>query len=168
MAPKANHRTDGRRAPLAVHGMSAALLALALIATLHSFAWRGTTFPGFFVMPNRVVPSAALPDWAGVREGRPLYQDVVLAVDGAPVQTGAEAYERAARHRAGEPVEYLLAHGGTLETRTLPLRRFGDEEYVAIFGAYLVTGLAYLLLAVLAGRRWGKAAHYRGLAALGW
>lgn len=168
MARNGHNETSGRRPPLVARGASAALLGLALLAFLHSLDWRGTSFPGFFVMPNRVVPSAGLPDWSGVREGRPLYQQVVLAVDGDPVPSGAEVYRRAALHRPGEPVEYLLAHAGGVETRSFPLRRFGDGEYLAIFGAYLVTGLAYLLLAALAAERWREAPVYRGLAAIGW
>jgi len=40
---------------------SAILLAIAGLALADSSAWRGARFPGFFVMPNRVVPSVGLP-----------------------------------------------------------------------------------------------------------
>src|SRR5207249_1785831 len=45
---------------LLARGTSAVLLAIGALALVHSLDWRGARFPGFFVMPNRVVPSAAL------------------------------------------------------------------------------------------------------------
>lgn len=147
---------------------SAAIVALGLLALAESLRWRGAPFPGFFLMPNRVVPSAALPGWGGIAEGRPLYQQLVLAVDDAPVETGDEAYHRAAGHPVGEPVRYVFSGPHQIETRMLPLRRFGDREYLAIFGAYFVTGIAYALLALVVAGRWWESAMFRGLAVFGW
>ena len=50
-----------RRNGLLARGTSAILLVIGALALVHSLGWRGARFPGFFVMPNRVVPSAALP-----------------------------------------------------------------------------------------------------------
>src|SRR5207253_8105330 len=71
MTPAMHSRRNG----LLARGTSAILLAIGALALVHSLGWRGARFPGFFVMPNRVVPSAALPGWSGVAEGRPLYQN---------------------------------------------------------------------------------------------
>src|SRR6059058_3694702 len=107
--------THSRRNRLLARGTSAVLLAIGALALIHSFAWRGARFPGFFVMPNRVVPSAALPGWSGVAEGRPLYQNVLLAVDDVPIAAADEGYRRAAAHPAGESGAYLFAAAGGLE-----------------------------------------------------
>jgi len=149
--------------------LSALLLAVGLVAVAESLAWRGARFPGFFVMPNRVVPSVGLPGWSGVGEGRPLYQQVVLAVDGAKAGDAADVYRAVALHRAGTDVEYMVAREGAVESRLLPPRTFGAGEYVAIFGMYLVCGIFYLALAVLAvERRAAAPALHGGLAALAW
>ena len=74
-----------RRNRLLARGTSAVLLGIGALALVHSLGWRGARFPGFFVMPNRVVPSAALPGWSGVADGRPLYQNILLAVDDVPI-----------------------------------------------------------------------------------
>ena len=71
MTPAMHSRRNG----LLARGTSAILLVIGALALVHSLGWRGARFPGFFVMPNRVVPSAALPGWSGVAEGRPLYQN---------------------------------------------------------------------------------------------
>src|SRR5437763_189019 len=71
--------THSRRNRLLARGTSAVLLVIGALALVHSLGWRGARFPGFFVMPNRVVPSAALPGWSGVADGRPLYQNSRLA-----------------------------------------------------------------------------------------
>jgi hypothetical protein len=147
---------------------SAAVVALGLLALAESLRWRGALFPGFFLMPNRVVPSAGLPGWNGIAEGRPLYQELLLAVDDTQVATGDDAYRRAAGHAVGEPVRYLFSIGQQIETRTFPLRSFGDREYLSIFGAYFLTGIAYAALAFFVGERWRESPMFRGLAAFGW
>src|SRR5438477_416854 len=159
--------THSRRNRLLARGMSAVLLAIGALALVHSLDWRGARFPGFFVMPNRVVPSAALPGWSGVAEGRPLYQNILLAVDGVPIAAADDGYRRAAAHSAGEPAAYLFARADGVETRTFPTRILGDGAYLAIFGAYAFTALAYLLLAAVASERSAEGELYRGLAALG-
>src|SRR6185295_3000576 len=108
-------------------------LAIAGLALADSSAWRGARFPGFFVMPNRVVPSIGLPGWNGLDEGRPLYQQVVLAVDGSKTAEADDVYRLAARHRPGDEVEFTFARDGALDRRTLPVRALGSGEYFAIF-----------------------------------
>ena len=153
---------------LLARGTSAVLLAIGALALVHSLGWRGARFPGFFVMPNRVVPSAALPGWSGVADGRPLYQNILLAVDGVPITAADDGYHRVAAHPAGEPAAYLFARADGVETRTFATRILGDGEYLAIFGAYAFTALIYLLLAAVASERSAEGELYRGLAALGW
>jgi hypothetical protein len=153
---------------LLARGTSAVLLAIGALALVHSLSWRGARFPGFFVMPNRVVPSAALPGWSGAADGRPVYQNILLAVDDVPIAAAEDGYRRAAAHPAGEPAAYLFARAGGVETRTFATRILGNGEYLAIFGAYAFTALAYLLLATVASERSTEGELYRGLAALGW
>src|SRR2546427_8941311 len=153
---------------LLARGTSAVLLAIGALALVHSLGWRGARFPGFFVMPNRGVPPAALPGWSGVVEGRPLYQNILLAVDGVPIAAADDGSRRAAAHSAGSPAEYLFARADGVETRTFATRILGNGEYLAIFGAYAFTALVYLLLAAVASERSAEGEFYRGLAALGW
>src|SRR5437016_1132512 len=148
--------------------ISAGVLVLGIMTALGSLPWRGARFPGFLVMPNRVVPSAGLPSWSGVSDGQPPYQEVLLAVDDTPVTSAADAYRRAAAHRVGEPARYTFARDGVLETHTYPLRQLTDAEYFAIFGAYFIAGLAHLLLAWCAAERWREDPMCRGLAIFGW
>src|SRR2546427_6143615 len=166
MTTSASPRVRGAMTlPLAV---SLAILAIGCVAGVRSLAWRGAPFPGFFLLPNRVVPSAGLPGWSGVAEGRPPFQEVLLSVDGAPVVSGADGYRRAAAHRGGDPVEYLFARREGTEKRAYPLRVFSDAEHLAVFGAYLVAGAAYVVLALFAGARWRRASLYQGLTAFAW
>src|SRR5438128_6835058 len=160
--------THSRRNRLLARGTSAVLLVIGALALVHSLGWRGARFPGFFVMPNRVVPSAALPGWSGVADGRPVYQNLLLAVADVPIAAAEAGYRRAAAHAAGAPAAYLFARADGAETRTFPTRILGDGEYLAIFGAYALTALAYLLLAAVASERSAEGELYRGLAALGW
>ena len=132
-----------RHLPLLV---SMGLLCIGLVASVRSVVWHGAPFPGFFLMPNRVVPSAGLPTWSGVADGRAPYQEVLLAVDGMPVATGADGYRRAATHHAGEPVQYLFARRDGTETRTYPLRVFSLLRLsVSCFPVLIIVSLLPLL-----------------------
>jgi len=151
-----------------VQAVSAGLLVLGLLLGADSLRWPGTRFPGFLVMPNRVVPSVGLPGWSGVSEGRPLYQQVVLAVDDVPVASAAAVYDAVAQRAPGSPVRYQVVRQGVVDTRTLPVQVLEWNAYVLIFGTYLVSWLAYLLLAVVAGKRWHESPLFPALAAFSW
>ncbi|MCW5890107.1 MAG: hypothetical protein KIT14_06095 [bacterium] len=148
--------------------LSIGILALGTLALVQSLAWRGAAFPGFFVMPNRVIPSAGLSDWPGVATGRPLYQQVLVAVDDRPAAAAADAYRAAGDAGPGGAVRYTFTDAGREETRTVPARTFTPRDHLLVFGAYFVTGLAYLLLAAIAGERWELGAAFRGFAVFGW
>jgi len=154
------------RVPLRL--ISAGVLVLGLATLLGSLSWRGARFPGFLVMPNRVVPSAGLPGWSGVSDGHPPYQEVLLAVDDTRVSSAADAYRRAATHQVGETARYTFVRDGVVETQSYPLRRLTDSDYFAIFGMYFIAGLAHLLLAWCAAERWQDGPMCRGLAIFGW
>jgi hypothetical protein len=160
--------TSPSKSRLGVRAISGVILLLGALTFAGSLGWRGARFPGFFLMPNRVVPSAGLAHWSGAQEGRAPYQQVLLAVDGDPVTTAAEGYERAAAREVGTPVHYTFVRDGRQETQTFELRVFTDSDFFGTFGMYFVTGLAFLLLGVLAGERWRDDPMCRGIAAFAW
>lgn len=125
------------------------LVPIGVSVSFTSARWIGRTFPGFFVMANRVVPSVGLSDWSGVKDGN-FYQATVVSVDGKPVESSAEIYALVAKTAPGTPVTYTLAKGGKLYDRTIPSMRFSLYDYVALFAAYLLNGAAYALIALYA------------------
>ncbi len=157
-----------RTTPMLRRALSAAILCLGLVCFGQSFDWIGRTFPGFFVMPNRVVPSAGLSDWAGVSNGRPLYQQVLVAVNDQPATAGQAAYDAATARGAGQPVTYTFSDAGRLETRTVDMRTFTGRDHGLVFGAYFLSGLAYLLLAAMASEHWTRSNAFQGFTIFGW
>lgn len=148
--------------------ISTAIMAVGIVALVASLGWRGASFPGFFVLPNRVVPSIGLPGWSGVGEGGAPYQMTLLAVDGGALDSAGDAYRRAALHHVGDSVDYQFAKNGRVESRVFPLHRLTSVEHLAIFGLYFLSGAAYLMLAVLAGTRWRMGEPYPALTMFGW
>lgn len=151
-----------------VRAVSGGLLALGLLLGAESLRWPGALFPGFLVMPNRVVPSVGLAGWSGVDEGRPLYQQVVLAVDDRPVTTADDVYAALEGRAPGNMVRYRVVRRGEVETRTLPAQTLDARAYALVFGSYLVSWLTYLLLAFVAGRRWAEHPVFPALTAFAW
>lgn len=129
----------------------AALVTIAATVAIGANAstWIGTSFPGFFVLGNRVIPSIGLTSWSGTRDGV-VYQRAVVAIDGAPVASSDDVYRRVAAEPAGRIFAYTFRHSTTTETLSLASHRFSSTDYSAIFGAYLVNGCLYVALALLA------------------
>ncbi len=121
------------------------IVASALLLTLTAFNttnWIGTTFPGFFLLENRVVPSISLPHWGA--EASELFQHQVVAVDGNEVRTSKEIYAYVAGGDPGSVIRYTLrAPDGTATVVEMASRQFSFLDYSLIFGAYLFCALVF-------------------------
>jgi hypothetical protein len=125
-----------------------AAVAVTAVVAMATRSWIGETFPGFFVLSNRVIASVGRVEWSGSRDGT-LYQHAVVEVDGERVTGSAEVYDKAARRPEGTPVVYTLRQGTALERVTVATRRFVPSDYWIIFGSYLSTGLLYLCVGLM-------------------
>jgi hypothetical protein len=131
-------------------GIAVALAAVAMTGVLGLQArdWVGRTFPGLLVLPNGVVASVGAPSWIEGPRGA-LYQREIVAVDGRPVAGAGDVYARVADRRAGEAFVATVRDGARETTVTLPARIFTELDYWTVFGAYLGTGLLYVLAGLL-------------------
>jgi signal transduction histidine kinase len=152
------------RRPLALRlvTVTGALLAmLVVVCALNTTRWVGTSFPGFFVMANRVVASIELPDWGSGQPSR-LFQGEILAVDGRQAGSSADVYAQAHAQPPGTPVEYTVARpDGRIVTLTVPTRLFRAKDHLMLFGAFLLNGVVFLGtgLAVFALKPRNPASH---------
>jgi hypothetical protein len=89
-----------------------------------------------------------LTSWSGTRDGA-VYQRAIVALNGRPVTSARDVYRRVAAEPPGRAFAYTLRRGSTTETLELTSHRFSETDYSAIFGAYILNGICYLLLAVL-------------------
>lgn len=121
-------------------------LALASICTINSTRWIGSTFPGFFVMSNRVIASVTLPHWPP--SNRELFQHEVIAIDGRLVATPQDLYKRISKSPAGTRFVYTLRKDGTRSFYTAASINFTSRDYLLIFVPYLVSGLGLALIGI--------------------
>lgn len=124
------------------------ILGIALTAGMMSTRWINTVFPGFFVLANNVVASVSLPQWS-ISTQQQLYQQVIVAVDGAPVENSQTVYATIARLPARTPHTYTAEKDGIVSRVTLLSHRFTLQDYALIFGAYLFTGLAIVAIGLV-------------------
>jgi signal transduction histidine kinase len=103
----------------------------------------GSTFPGFLLLENRVVPSIGLANWSGSVVGD-LYQSQVIGVDGRPVSSAAEVYARVDAEQPGVTVRYRLRKGGVEREVAIETQRFDVRDWILLFGAYLLNSAVYL------------------------
>jgi hypothetical protein len=118
-------------------------IVVATRVTLTSADWVGRTFPGFLLLPNRMVPSVGLAHWSGSTVAD-LYQSRVVAVDGTPVGSSDEVYDRVARTAPGTVVRYVFDKDGATREVTLATERFEVRDWIFLYGAYLLNSIVYL------------------------
>jgi signal transduction histidine kinase len=118
-------------------------IVVATRTTLTSAAWVGRTFPGFLVLPSRIVPSIGLANWSGSTVAD-VYQSQVIAVEGRPVASPDEVYEAVATTAPGTIVRYELAKNGVHREVPIASQRFEVWDWVLLFGAYLLNSIVYL------------------------
>lgn len=120
---------------------------LALVCTLTSARWVGTPFPGFFVMANRVIPSISLPHWSIADHSR-LYQHAVVTVNGQPLESAAALYAVVRSAPPGSVFTYTLEKDGRQEQITLSSLSFTVNDYLLLFGLYVFSGVALVMIGV--------------------
>jgi signal transduction histidine kinase len=128
---------------LAVVIIGLAGIALATRTTITSSHWVGRVFPGFFVMPNRVIPSIGLAQWTGASVPD-LYQSEIIAVNGERGLTAGQIYHRIAATAPGTPIRYTLRRGADEYDVQVPTQEFTLIDWVLVFGAYLLNSVVYL------------------------
>jgi signal transduction histidine kinase len=134
-------RSTSRRIVVTLATLIGGLFVVVVVNSLH---WIGRPFPGFLVMENRVIASAALGEWLDVDRAH-LFQHQVIAVDGQPAADAAGIYAAVRARPAGTQFTYLLRSvDGERRTVTVPSRRFSGWDHVQLFGAYLLAGVAFV------------------------
>ena len=162
--PPVDRKSVARRMAL-LGALTAALLVGTV--TVETRRWVGATFPGFFVLANRVVPSIALPEWT-VDADSGLFQQEIVAVDGVSVDTQEAVYARVAGKPAGTPITYTVrATDGQTSAIQVRSRRFSAADYFYLFGAYLLNGTVFMLIGLLAFWLRPRNADSAGLLSLG-
>lgn len=136
-----NLRTPGMRVVAGVYVVVLTLVTLTVVVT--SLGWVQTTFPGFFVMANRVVPSIGRPHWSVTNASDGLFQHEVRTVDGVPVASAEAVYARVAAGSPDEIHTYEVRAAGRTTTHSLAAMRFTGGDWVALFGALLLNGVIF-------------------------
>jgi len=109
--------------------------------------WVGRTFPGFFLMPNRVVPSVALDHWTAGR-GPTVYQRQVIAIDDAPIASADEAYDVVATRPPGTGHVYRFS-GDPADPRRGASMLFTRIDYFWFFGPLIANGIVFTVAGLM-------------------
>ncbi|WP_404367433.1 ATP-binding protein [Corallococcus coralloides] len=155
------------------------LLAILGVGLSAAVAWRvsatlGTPFASLLVDPYGAFSSVYLPTWSEGRRMPLRHPDLLVACEGTPMDgdvarsglPGTQlraCVQEAARQGRTHVALTFLRRGGERLTLNQPLRHFGAEEGLFLFGVYALVGgfllWSGLLVLLLAGRRDGALAY---------
>ena len=124
-------------------------LPLLVLAVMQSAAWIGSTFPGFFVMDNAVVPTVSAFEWPPQRNA--VFHSRVVAVDGRAVKRSGDVYTLVAAQPPGTAVTYTFRKHGATFKETIRSRRFGAWDYAQTYAVLLLFGAAWLVFGIGVG-----------------
>ncbi len=151
MSPRRRRRIDVRRLAIALY--TAAALGATIVVFMHSLGWIGRTFPGFFLMENRVVPSVGLSHWSGIAAGKQhratIYQHQIVILDGKEIATAEEVYARVAAEPPGTIFRYMLRDTADLDVWNVASMKFAMSDYLSVFGAYLLNCLIFTAVGIV-------------------
>lgn len=122
---------------------------LTLVCGITSTRWIDSTFPGFFVMDNRVVASISFSHWPIAAQPQH-YQHEVTAINGQSVTSPTALYAQVRQLPAGTPVTYTFARSGQRTEVIIPTARFTLTDWSLLFGTYFVNGIALSLIGIFA------------------
>jgi len=134
------------RWPLAALVVAAPILVYAVACSL---PWVGTTFPGFFLMNNGVVPTVSGFDWPPDRNA--IFHAEILELDGARVDASSEVYRRVAAMPVGTYFEYGFRRDEKRFSARLASRVFAWSDFLQTYGVMLVFGTAWLVFGITVG-----------------
>jgi len=140
-------RPGTRQARRPRHWAVAALIGLATLGfaaavSVDAVGWWGRTFPGFLVLPNRLVPVASLPGWP-TQAGEAIFQAEVVAVDGRPLASSGDVYAAAAAHPPGTGIAYTFRRAGRTWSDTIVSLPFRGSDVLLLFGVFVLNGLVF-------------------------
>ncbi|HVM97939.1 MAG TPA: ATP-binding protein, partial [Candidatus Acidoferrales bacterium] len=120
---------------------------LLTVLIYNSLSWVDATFPGFFVLQNRIVASIALPDWPDASR---LFQRQVVAIDGKQVASSDAIYQIVRSKPASTRFCYTLRQAdGELSEECVRSRAFSRSNYAFLFGSFALSGCTFLLTGLL-------------------
>ncbi|MBI3756980.1 MAG: GAF domain-containing protein [Deltaproteobacteria bacterium] len=129
--------------------LTSVVLGLACTCAITSANWIGATFPGFFLIANRVIASVSLPHWSSAQQHW-IYQHAVIAINNQPVATAEALYDAVRQFPPGTNITYTLAgEDGQTSDITLSSQVFTREDYALLFVPYLLSGLALALTGII-------------------
>jgi len=121
-------------------GLGVAVLALTAAVGADAMRWAGKCFPGFLLLPNRLVAVASLPHWPAGNADDVLQAEVV-GVGGAAATTSGQVYAAAEHAACGTGVRYTFRRAARTWDQTIPSLRFTGSDALLLFGAFAANGL---------------------------
>ena len=126
-------------------GLAVVCLGIVVLCTVNSLQWIGKPFPGFLIMGNRVVPSAGLYHWSGLKAAN-IFMCEVFSANGEPLTSAGQLWQLVGSLEPGTAVDYVFRRGDELLPLTIEVMRFTARDYVLLFASYLANGLAFMII----------------------
>ena len=136
-------------ARLTFFGLILVVAAASAVVFVNALGWLDRPFAGFLVNPRMVVATVGQYHWTGPDAGVQ-NPDRIVSANGRPITSMRALDAIVAATPAGHPVDYLIARRGAEVEVSVPTMRFDWTDWATIFGITFFSGLAFVLIGVVA------------------
>jgi hypothetical protein len=117
----------------------ALIAALVAVCARDARRWVGRPFAGLLFADNLIVVSIGRASWRDPQLRRTEWSRI-MAVDGVPVNSAADALRAIAAHHPGDDITYSFDRDGEVFRIAIPVRTFTWSDFGEVFAPMLVVG----------------------------
>jgi sigma-B regulation protein RsbU (phosphoserine phosphatase) len=137
-----------RLSSILFYGLTLIMLVVAVTSFIGALSWLNKPFPGFLIYKPPYVASLGSRDWPGPKAGI-RFMDRIVTVDGQTVARGRDVVNIVRDKKPGTPVQYIIESKGEIREISVPVTIFGFKDFILVFLAAFLCGLAIYVLGVI-------------------
>lgn len=130
---------------LVFYGLTALMVIISAVSLFSALSWLNRPMAGFLLYDFPQLGSYGSRDWPGSKAGL-RYMDHVLEADGNPIREGRDLVNMLKDKLPGTHIRYLVKAKGITREISLPVTRFGLNNFLLIFLAPYIVGLVVFAL----------------------
>ena len=134
-----------RLSSLLFYGITGLAVLICIVSFINALSWINKPFPGFLTYKFPRVGSMNRTEWPGIKAGLKL-MDKIIAADGRSIRVGQDLIAMARDKGSETRIHYTIESKGGIREVTVPMVKFGFNDFFMVFLIPFIGGLILLCL----------------------